>query len=295
MSQYQRLLLIINPLLRRSPAINHAGALARASGATLHIVALVKTLDILWLLDEGSRKQVRESYLQNQRDWLKSQAEKLSGRGVAVTCEVAWADDIKQEISDHVTELNPDLLIKEVQHESLLKRAFFTPLDWYLLRQCQVPVYLLGGAAHALPRKVVAAVDVSTNGLENNRLNERIIQQATALAIQCDAELHLLYAYDVSQEYLAELGDGLKIAELTKGLRREFEKTYLDWASQHGVPADRRHFVVGNPVAALSEFTDEHQVDVIVMGRVQFHGLDKLLGSTTEHILYQVPCNVLAV
>ncbi|MCX4216626.1 MULTISPECIES: universal stress protein [Pseudomonas] len=295
MSQYQRLLLIINPLLRRSPAINHAGALARASGATLHIVALVKTLDILWLLDEGSRKQVRESYLQNQRDWLKSQAEKLSGRGVAVTCEVAWADDIKQEISDHVTELNPDLLIKEVQHESLLKRAFFTPLDWYLLRQCQVPVYLLGGAAHALPRKVVAAVDVSTNGLENNRLNERIIQQATALAIQCDAELHLLYAYDVSQEYLAELGDGLKIAELTKGLRREFEKTYLDWASQHGVPADRRHFVVGHPVAALSEFTDEHQVDVIVMGRVQFHGLDKLLGSTTEHILYQVPCNVLAV
>lgn len=295
MSQYQRLLLIINPLLRRSPAINHAGALARASGATLHIVALVKTLDILWLLDEGSRKQVRESYLQNQRDWLKSQAEKLSGRGVAVTCEVAWADDIKQEISDHVTELNPDLLIKEVQHESLLKRAFFTPLDWYLLRQCQVPVYLLGGAAHALPRKVVAAVDVSTNGLENNRLNERIIQQATALAIQCDAELHLLYAYDVSQEYLAELGDGLKVAELTKGLRREFEKTYLDWASQHGVPADRRHFVVGHPVAALSEFTDEHQVDVIVMGRVQFHGLDKLLGSTTEHILYQVPCNVLAV
>ncbi|WP_323161439.1 universal stress protein [Pseudomonas fluorescens] len=295
MSQYQRLLLIINPLLRRSPAINHAGALARASGATLHIVALVKTLDILWLLDEGSRKQVRESYLQNQRDWLKSQAEKLSGRGVAVTCEVAWADDIKQEISDHVTELNPDLLIKEVQHESLLKRAFFTPLDWYLLRQCQVPVYLLGGAAHALPCKVVAAVDVSTNGLENNRLNERIIQQATALAIQCDAELHLLYAYDVSQEYLAELGDGLKIAELTKGLRREFEKTYLDWASQHGVPADRRHFAVGHPVAALSEFTDEHQVDVIVMGRVQFHGLDKLLGSTTEHILYQVPCNVLAV
>ncbi|WP_207867455.1 universal stress protein [Pseudomonas sp. 58(2021)] len=295
MSQYQRLLLVINPVLRGSPAITHAGALARVSGAALHIVALVKSLDILWLLEEGNREQARETYLQDHRDWLKYQAEKLSGKGVTVTCEVAWADDMKQGILDHVTELNPDLLIKEVQHESLLKRAFFTPLDWYLLRHCPVPLYLLGGAAHALPRKVVAAVDASASGPENNRLNERIIQQATALAIQCDAELHLLYAYDVSQEYLAELGDGLKVAELTKGLRREFEKTYLDWANRHGVPADRRHFVVGHPVAALSEFADEHQVDVIVMGRVQFHGLDKLLGSTTEHILYQVPCNVLAV
>jgi len=31
------------------------------------------------------------------------------------------------------------------------------------------------------------------------------------------------------------------------------------------------------------------------MRRVQYHGIEKLLGSTTEHILYQVPCGVLAV
>ena len=49
------------------------------------------------------------------------------------------------------------------------------------------------------------------------------------------------------------------------------------------------------PVSALSDFANEQQVDVIVMGRVQYHGLEKLLGSTTEHILYQVPCSVLAV
>jgi universal stress protein E len=31
------------------------------------------------------------------------------------------------------------------------------------------------------------------------------------------------------------------------------------------------------------------------MGTVQRKGLDKLIGSTTEHILYQVPCSILAV
>jgi universal stress protein E len=295
MSQYQRLLLILQPALRHSPAIGRCASLAKASGARLHITALMPAFKLLSLLEEGDREKARERYLQDHRDWLKDQAAKLHERGVEVTTEVAWADDMEQDILDHVREMQPDLLIKEVQHESALKRAFFTPLDWHLLRDCPVPVYLLGETGHALPRKVVAAVDVSAGNTENNELNDRIIQQASSLAIQCDAELHLLYAYDLSQEYLEELGDGLTVSELTKGLRNELEKSYITWANRYGVPADRRHFVVGHPVAALSEFANEQQVDVIVMGRVQYHGLEKLLGSTTEHILYQVPCSVLAV
>ena len=294
MSQYQRLLLIINPALRHSPAINHAAALAKASGASLHIAALVKPLEILSLLDEGVQEKARESYLQDHRDWLKNQATNLNALGLKVTTEVMWADDIKQDILDHVTEMQPDLLIKEVQHESALKRAFFTPLDWHLLRHCPIPVYLVGGGGHALPRKVVAAVDASDTAPADSELNERIIQQATNLALQCDAELHLLYACDLSGVYLADMG-GLALPDITKELRTTEEQSFSKLAGRYGVPSDRRHFVLGHPVAALSNFANEQQVDVIVMGRVQYHGLEKLLGSTTEHILYQVSCSVLAV
>ncbi|WP_282410891.1 universal stress protein [Pseudomonas sp. PS02303] len=294
MSQYQRLLLIINPALRHSPAINHAAALAKASGASLHIAALVKPLERLSLLDEGVQEKARESYLQDHRDWLKNQATNLNALGLKVTTEVMWADDMKQDILDHVSEMQPDLLIKEVQHESALKRAFFTPLDWHLLRHCPIPVYLVGGGGHALPRKVVAAVDASDTAPADSELNERIIQQATNLALQCDAELHLLYACDLSGVYLADMG-GLALPDITKELRTTEEQSFSKLAGRYGVPSDRRHFVLGHPVAALSDFANEQQVDVIVMGRVQYHGLEKLLGSTTEHILYQVPCSVLAV
>ncbi|MDR6917486.1 universal stress protein E [Pseudomonas sp. 3296] len=294
MSQYQRLLLIINPALRHSPAINHAAALAKASGASLHIAALIKPLKILSLLDEGEQEKALESYRQDHRDWLQNQATKLHALGLEVTAEVTWADDMKQDILDHVMEMQPDLLIKEVQHESALKRAFFTPLDWHLLRHCPIPVYLVGGGGHALPRKVVAAVDVSDMAPANSELNERIIQQATHLALQCDAELHLLYACDLSGVYLADMG-GLALQDITKELRTTEEQSFIKLAGRYGVPSDRRHFVLGHPVSALSDFASEQQVDVIVMGRVQYHGLEKLLGSTTEHILYQVPCSVLAV
>ncbi|MHC8351632.1 universal stress protein [Pseudomonas sp. RT4P38] len=294
MSQYQRLLLIINPALRHSQAINHAAALTMASGARLHIAALIPSLDRLSLLEEGDREKARARYLQDHCDWLKAQAKSLRGRGIDVTTEVAWVDDMREAILDHVMEMQPDLLIKEVQHESALKRAFFTPLDWHLLRHCPIPLYLVGGSGYVLPRKVVAAVEVSDAASPDNELNDRIIQQACGLAMQCDAELHLLYACNISAAFLADMG-GLTLADLTKALRRDLEKSFLKLADRFGVPPDRRHFIEGQPVTALSEFANAHQVDVIVMGRVQSHGVDKLLGSTTEHILYQVPCSVLAV
>lgn len=296
MSQYQRLLLITHLALRHSPAIDQAAALAQASGARLHIAVLIPTLKLLSLLETGDRDKARERYLQDHRDWLADQASTLRSRGLEVSTEVAWADDMEQDILDHVNALQPDLLIKEIQHESVFKRTFFTPLDWHLLRHCPIPVYLVGGTHHTLPRKIVAAVDASAGQPEkNSELNERIIQQACSLAIQCDADLHLLYAYDISQDYLEELGDGLKLSALNKGLRKALEKSFVELSGRYGVPANRRHFILGQPVSALCEFADKHQVDVIVMGRVQYQGMEKLLGSTTEHILYQVPCSVLAV
>jgi universal stress protein E len=294
-SQYERLLLITHLALRHSPAIDHAAALAKASGAKLHIMALIPSLKLLSLLEEGDREPVRERYLHDHRDWLKDQVRKFHGRGIEVTTRLAWADDMEQDILEHVREQQPNVLIKEIQHDASLKRAFFTPLDWHLLRHCPTPVYLVGGVRHALPRKVVAAVDTTAGDSENKELNDQIVQQATSLAEQCDAELHLLYAYDISQDYLEELGGGLKLSELTNWRRKKLEKSFLELAGRYGVPADRRHFVLGHPVTALSEFANKHHVDVIVMGRVQDQGLVKLLGSTTEHILYQVPCSVLAV
>ncbi|UIN54301.1 MULTISPECIES: universal stress protein [Pseudomonas] len=294
MSQYQRLLLIINPLLRESGAINHAAALARASGARLHILALIPSPEGLSLLETGNRQQAREAFLQDHRQTLEARAVNLRGRRIEVTIEVKWAADVEQRILDHVKAYEPDLLIKEIEQVSALRRAFYTPLDWQLLRDCPVPVYLVGGSGYVLPRKVLAAVEVSDIESADNSLNEQIIRQANALAIQCDAELHLLYACDISAGYLADMG-GLPLAELTRSLREDLQKSFLRLAGHFGVASSQRHFIEGRPVTVLSEFADEQHVDVIVMGRVRKRGLSKWLGSTTEHILYQVPCCVLAV
>lgn len=296
MSQYQRLLLLADPAMRHSPALQRAAALAGASGAALHISAFLEPIGGLSMLNKNLRQQAGESRMQNYREWLADEAGLLRSKGIAVTTEVVCTGSTLQEILQHMTEMQADLLIKDLWHEPALKRAFVTPLDLHLLRECPGPVHLMGSLVHPLPRKVVAAVDPSHPEPDDDALNQRIIQAANGLALQCDAELHLVYSYDPSSVFLMETGARSAIwPTLVEEMQASRKETLLALAERYGVPTERRHFLLGPPTIALVDFAMQAQADVLVMGTVRRKGLGKLLGSTTEHILYQAPCSILAV
>ena len=292
MSQFQRLLVIVDPRMRHSPALQRAAALARTGGATLHVAALVATPALVALLPAEVQARTRDGYAAECRTRLEEQIEPLRRQGLTITSEVLCVSDRRAEILQHVAELQPDLLIKDVQHEGELKRTFITPLDWHLLRECSVPLHLVAAGGHALPRRVVAAVDTSREQARDSGLNERIIEAANALAMQSGAELHLLHTYDPLRYYMADAGAP---SESWNELRDIARQDFQVFAAAQGVPEERRHFLLGPPTMTLAEFAREQQVDVLVMGRVQRTGLDKLVGSTTEHALYQVPCSILAI
>lgn len=297
MGQYQRLFLIADPSMRHSAALQRAGALAEATGAALHVTAFVEPFATLPLLDKSIQEQTRERYLQEHRDWLADEAALLQAKGVKVTCEALWTNQTRQEILAHVAELKPDMLIKDLQHEPLLKRAFITPLDWHLLRECPVPVHLVSQALNPLPRRVLAAVDPAHPETRISGLNQAILKAANGLALQCNAELHLLHTYDLTPAYLSNAGAGTVSwnGDFVEELRQSLEQAFSALADDFGVPAERRHFVLGLPVSTIADFAEQNQMDVIVMGRVQRKGLSKLIGSSTEHLLNQGPSSVLAI
>ncbi|MGQ7957917.1 universal stress protein [Pseudomonas sp. SP16.1] len=296
MSQYQRLFLVADPQMQRSAALQRAAALAKASGAALHVTAFVEPFATLRWLDKSVQEQTREQYLSQHGQWLQQQVTPLREQGLAVTTELQWTNEPLAEIIRHLEEMQPDLLIKDVQHEPLLKRAFITPLDVQLLRDSPVPLMLVGGERQALPRKIMAAVDPSRMENRISGLNERIIQAANALALQCDAELHLVYVYDLSPAYLGDAGAGsVAWSDLVGELRDSLHKSFSELADSYGVAPERRHFVMGTPLNGLADFAESSGADVLVMGRVQRHGLNKLLGSTIERLLFQAPCSILAV
>jgi universal stress protein E len=294
MSQYQRLLLIADPTMRHTAALQRAAALAQASGAALHIAAFIEPLS---RYDNNFQELPPESQLAEHRQWLQQQATRLSSKGIKVTTEAIFSNEPLTEILLHVAQMQPDVLIKDVQPESALKRAFITPLDWHLLRECPVPVHLVSTAEQPLPRKVVAAVDLSSPETQIAGINEQIIRAANGLALQCDAELHLLHVYDLSPIILWDGAAGAAAwsADFVEELRNALLTAFTVLADSYGVPPERRHFVRGSPLKAIAGFAVRNQTDVLVMGTQHRHGLSTLIGSTAEYILYQAPCNILAI
>ncbi|SEB59279.1 universal stress protein E [Pseudomonas mohnii] len=297
MGQYQRLLLIADQTLQQSPALLRAVALAKVSGAGLDVRAFVEPVPVVHLWEEKTDDAGYQRYMRRYRRWVADEVEQLGGQGLDVSVEVVFTTHPLLDILKTVEELKPDLLIKDVTLEPVLKRVFITPLDCHLLRECPVPVHLVNQARYSLPHRVVAAVDPFDPSTQINGLNDTIIQTANALALQCDAPLHLLYAYDLSPAFNADsplVGGGWGV-DFIEELRQSLHQAFVTLADRHGVPPERRHFVMGLPVPVISEFVEQYVADVVVMGTVHRVGIDRLIGSNTERALYSVPGSILAV
>ncbi|QXE10341.1 MULTISPECIES: universal stress protein [Pseudomonas] len=297
MGQYQRLLLVADQTLHQSPAMLRAMALAKASGAALDVRAFVEPVPVAHLWEERIDEVDAQRYLRRYRRWIADEVERLNGHGLKVTVDVVFTTHPLLEILRTVQALKPDLLIKDVALEPVLKRVFITPLDCHLLRESPVPVHLVNQIRYALPHRVVAAVDPFDPATQINGLNDTIIQTANALALQCDAPLHLLYAYDLSAAFNgdAPLVTGGWNGNFVEELRESLHQAFVTLADRHGVPPERRHFAMGLPVPVISEFVEQYLADVVVMGTVHRVGVDRLIGSNTERALYSVPGSILAV
>ncbi|MBV4467502.1 universal stress protein [Pseudomonas siliginis] len=297
MGQYERLLLVADQTLHQSAAMLRAIALAKASGAALDVRAFVSPVPVTHLWEEKIDDVDAQRYQRRYRRWVADELEQLSNQGLDGTVDVVFSSHPLLDILKTVHVLKPDLLIKDVRLEPALKRVFITPLDCHLLRECPIPVHLVNQIRYALPHRVVAAVDPFDPDTQISGLNDVIIRSANALALQCDVPLHLLCAYDLSAAFNgdAPMVNGGWNEDLANELRQTLHQAFVALADRHGVPPERRHFVMGQPVQVINEFVEQYLADVVVMGTVHRVGIERVIGSTTERALYSLPGSILAV
>jgi universal stress protein E len=297
MAHYQRLLLIANPNLKEAPALLRAIALARAGGAMLDVRAFIEPAPMAPVWEENRDEEGDQRYQRHYLHWRDQTLQRLNAQGLDVNVQVVFTGDPLLDILTCVEALKPDLLIKDVTLDPVLGRVFVTPLDCHLLRGCDVALHLVNQVRHELPRRIVAAVDPFDTVTPIHDVNDAIIQSARDLAVQCDAPLHLLYAYDLSPAYNgdAPLVSGCWNVEFVDKLRESVHQAFNALAERYEIAPQRRHFFVGLPVPVISIFVDEYQADVVVMGTVHHLGSHRFIGSNTERALYSLPGSILAV
>lgn len=299
MSTLQRLLLIAPTALSRTPAFDRASVLARAMGASLHIVAFdfIEVLEVAGLFDHQAMAQAREGYLQVHRQWLEQQARFERANGLRVTTEVLWAKARLQDILDYVTDYHPDLVVKDAQPVPTLRRIFYKPLDWLLLRDLRQPLHLVTDSRHPLPLKVLAALDLSHLEYLTQGLNQRILEMSATLARYCGARVQLLNVVDWATENATGLpiyspDNDLSMRDAVNDAQQE---AFEALAERYAIAPEHCHRLEGVPHQVIARFAADNDFDLMILGRAHRRGLQRFIGGSAEQLLYHTPCSLMLV
>ncbi|WP_085632434.1 universal stress protein [Pseudomonas sp. R16(2017)] len=294
MGQYRQLLVLLTEVDPHSAALRRALALAHASGAGVHVLGLFEPSEAHLLSEERLNETEIQRQFEDYRARLASLVERHRGSGCALTVDSLRAEDLRGQAIDYIGELQPDMVIKDSEGASALARLFSTPLDCALMRGLKGLTHLVPAGAVSLPQRILVAVDTSAVDAPDAqaRFNRALVRAAQALALQCDAQLHLLSAYDLIGVFASDMNvTQAWIDEMRVVLQEPFDRL----ADAEGVAPACRHFIEGDPAQVIRDQVAALRIDVVVMGVVQPKGLDKLLGDTTERIVSHPPCSVLAV
>ncbi len=123
-----------------------------------------------------------------------------------------------------------------------------------------------------------------------------VAQKAQALAEQFHATLHILHVLDNIPMPDTPYGTVIPLSENSAYELLENEKNKLVQISdQLNIAPSRRWLIWGEPQQEITQLAIQQQIDLIIVGSHDRHGLAVLIGSTAKDVLYHAECDVLAV
>jgi nucleotide-binding universal stress UspA family protein len=272
-------------------ACERAARLASANAGTR--LALVHALRASALEDLrrwiGDDAQAQDAVRSDATARLHALAADLGQRhGVAVMEHLATGHPV-QEVTRHADEVDADLLVTGTRGAGFFRGVVVGSTAERLARRSGRPVLMVRQSVHEPYRRVLVPVDFSAWSAEAVTLARRIAPGAT---------LVLMHAVEVPLESrLRTVGvaDSI-IAHYRDGARNEARRQLQELAAQAGLEAPQVRLSTpdgADPWMLIAQDEQEHDCDLIVIGRQGRHVLDELLGSTTRMVLSECTVDVL--
>ncbi len=202
------------------------------------------------------------------------------------------------EIIRQVLRGGHDLVIRAGDASHPFAKTIFGSTCRQLMRKCPVPVLAVKPLGDNRYHTVVAALGPPHTREET--LNPDILQKAAELARLDGAQLHVVHVWQ--PEIFPQIPAwSAELRQQMEQWMQQQEQARKDWFAQTlqqaGVEKDARaHFLHGEPSLTLSEFVQQQQADLVVMGTVARTGIQGfLIGNTAEKLLQEIHCAILAL
>lgn len=297
MDMPRSILAAVDSGMRPSAATRRAIELSRRTGARLHLLMPVYDARIdatSERIDAEVARLASDQFIGTRLRWLADWTAELAAQNLRASCEVVWARASHEALLARVLEQAPDLVVKDLEHDSFLGRwPVIRTTIWRLLRTCPSPLMLVQPDAPLMPSRLAAAVDPSHPNARSSGLDDRVVKAALPLAMVANATLDLVHVFPFRRE---DSGTSAKLDEVVDEVRTEDRRIYNEFAERYSVPRDRRVLLGGSPAVEILNHAQAHSIDLLVLGSEYRGAWDRfLLGSTAESLISQAGCDLLLV
>ena len=306
MKRFKNILLICDFDSKQHLAVERAVSLTRLNEGRLTVFSIVKDIPVNMgmAITAITPQELFELVVSDRREKVDALVADISKQGVAaksmVTTGTPFMEIIRQVLRD-----KHDLVILATEGKGGIKERLFGSTSMHLMRKCPCPVWVVKAAKRTKYKKIMAAVDVTSDfpDAERKSLNPLIMQLASSLAQMDNSEFHVVQVWSVFAEGYMQVRGNLSDESL-HNLRKRNKKHYASLLDRlqasvdlKGIIISRRHLPRSENVPkAIVKLAKSRAIDLLVMGTVCRTGLPGfIIGNTAEKVLSEVNCSVLTV
>jgi universal stress protein E len=303
MTRSDVVLAVVEPDVIPQEVVARAAWLSERTGSALRL--LLCDADVTALANNffvsTETKAIAENMRAAQREILEDLAGPARKRKIEVVLDVLEERPVGEGILQRTLDINPCFVVKGTQYHSEARRAIFVDTDWFLIRTCPYPLWLVKPHEMGAKPLIIAAVDPTHEQDEKAEIDLVIVEQAKAVASRTGGEVHLLHACQPLTGIGAEATRTFKpirlpVEELSRRIAREHREKLDALAAATGIAKNRTHQLPGATRDVLPFFARDRQADLVVMGAVARWSMQRtVIGSTAERVLDHLPCDILIV
>jgi universal stress protein E len=268
--EFTNIFVVYDPTREEQPALERAALIAGETGSKLHVFASIHAE----IARSAEKSKAIKGLIDHQKDVLDRAVAPLIEKGLAVSTEIEWDSDWYQAVVRASVKNGADVVLKSSSPHTSSQRILNRTSDWTLIRECLCPVLLVKNDTDTDSRRVLAAIDFSTEKEAYEDLNRRIIEFSQRVMDNKHAEVHFINAH----RDLASTPD-------RNALIRSC-----------GVESDQVHIRLGDPEDVIVENARLMNAGLVIVGNAARSGLSALVkGNTVEKIVDRLECDVLSM
>jgi len=252
-----------------------------------------------YLFDAKQEQKAEHAYVKQTEAQLEELCLSLEAQGIHTGFDASWNRHTGEGIVRKVLRFQPDLLVHAIQPHNRLGHYLFAPVDWQLARKCPIPVLFVKERPWGDHTRVVTCIDPLHKGDEESALDRALIQQSRNLFDDGYSELRVLHTYNtLPKEVIFDEHVVTDYEALQKRVKHSHFSRCEALLSEYGlsIESDLVDIIKGEADLTISNYAKHNHIDVVAMGAVARSVLDRLLvGSTMEHVVDHVDCDVLIV